>query len=91
MRTIWKFPLEIADEQFVNVPRGATALDVQVQNGVPCIWAIIDEAEPVTARRVLIRGTGHDCSGLEDVAHLGTFQLHDGAIVFHVFDGGEVT
>lgn len=89
MRTIWKKTLVVADEQVVEIPRGSTVLDVQVQRGFPCLWMFVDDAEPKTPRRVLMRGTGHDCSGLSWRNHMGTFQL--GALVFHVFDGGEVT
>jgi len=34
MKTIWKYTLEITDQQFVEVPDGSELLTVQMQNGV---------------------------------------------------------
>ena len=35
MKSIWKFPLTIADRQEVQMPVGAKALTVQLQYGEP--------------------------------------------------------
>lgn len=86
MKTIWKFPLSIADEQYVSMPLGSVVLAVQEQNGLPCAWAIVDDAEQATERvRFCIRGTGHELGDVGD--YVGTFQLHGGDLVFHAFVG----
>ncbi len=36
-------------------------------------------------RTILIIGTGHDISGPEG-EYVGTYQLHDGNLIFHVFE-----
>ena len=86
MRTIYKYPVTIVDEFEVRMPRGAQPLCVQVQNGDPFLWALVDtEAAPV--QRVLqVRGTGHPCDGFIASHFVGSFQLHGGALVFHLFD-----
>ena len=81
---IWKFPLFVSDEQSVDMPADAAILAVQVQNGVPCIWALVGPSfapEPRTFRMV---GTGHEFDG--NGKHVGTFQLASGALVFHLFE-----
>jgi hypothetical protein len=88
--TIWKYPLVVVDEQTVQMPAMATMLCVQLQQESPCLWALVDEINPKTQRRILIRGTGHDASGIVGYRYIGTFQMLEGRLVFHVFDGGDV-
>jgi len=66
----------------------ASLLTVAVQDGAPCIWALVDPAQPSRERRIRIYGTGHSIN--EPGRYIGTFQLLGGTLVFHVFDGGEV-
>ena len=88
MMTIWKFPLEVVDDQIVDMPYGATILTVQAQNDVPCMWALVGTNNALVPRAFHIAGTGHPFNGVGD--YVGTFQLSGGALVFHVFDQGEV-
>lgn len=83
MKTIWKFPLTIADEVSVLVPPGAKPLTVQLQGTIPYLWAIVDpDAKLVTRLKILWRGTGQPLTG-DEGAHLGTVQL--AGLVFHAF------
>lgn len=86
--TIRKFPLEVTDKQRVAMPRGARPLAVQVQYGVPCLWVLCDPEAPASDRLLAIHGTGHRVPEDPGV-HIGSFQMHGGGLVFHVFDGGE--
>jgi len=86
---IYKYTLIVADEQVVDLPAGARLLDVQDQHGQPRLWAIVDPGARLVERKLAMRGTGHDATGLEDAPHVGTFQMRDGLLVFHVFDLGE--
>lgn len=86
--TIWKFPFVIEDVVTVSMPEDATVLSVQVQNGEPCIWAVVDPSNPIVMRIFHLRGTGH---ALGEVGQfIGTFQMMDGGLVFHLFDGDEL-
>lgn len=96
MYTVHKYPidLEAGDLQSITTRRNAKILDVQMQNGVPTIWAFVDTDAPAVERRIVIVGTGHDarkatrqCS---PVSYIGTIQLHNGKLVLHFFDKGEV-
>jgi len=91
MKTIWKFPLSSDDETSVKMPKGAKILDVQVQRGIAVLWALVDTTAPSTRRRLMVKGTGNDCGDVPyHGEHVGTYQLLGGALVFHVFDLGEV-
>lgn len=81
---IWKFPLAVMDEQSVDMPPAARILTVQVQNGVPCIWALVEPFDTLQPRNFRVVGTGFEFDGRGQ--WIGTFQLAFGALVFHVFE-----
>jgi hypothetical protein len=87
MRTIYKYEIETTDTQELNLPYGAEILCVQVQNGKPCIWALIDtEQNLIDEHTIITVGTGHRLGYTFSKAnYLGTYQLQGGALVFHVF------
>lgn len=84
---IWKWALDVVDRQSISMPAGAQILTVQTQYGVPQLWALCDTTLPLTPRIFHIYGTGNVIR--HSVAagwYVGTFQLSDGALVFHVFE-----
>lgn len=86
MTKVYKFPLEISDEKKVLMPEGAKVLTVQVQKGKPCLWAECNpDGEPVL-RTFLIRGTGHPIDDEIEKEYIGTIQMCEGSIIFHVFE-----
>jgi len=60
MHTIWKYQLEIKDEQEILMPKGSLVLSAGLQNNIVCIWVLVDsstgEHEPITIK---IFGTGN--------------------------------
>ncbi len=85
--TIWKFPFDIAGDFELEMPDGARILAVQSQTGIPCLWAACDPAAPKVKRRFRLAGTGHQTT-FDGLEHVGTFQMADGALVWHLFDAG---
>lgn len=84
--TVWKYELEVTDEQVVMMPAYATVLTVHVQKGQPCVWVKADsQATALVERRFFIHGTGHPVNSRAG-RYVGTFQLDGGALVFHVFE-----
>lgn len=86
-RTVWKFPIPwppSASTVFVDMPMGATMLTVQLQYGVPCIWAKVDPLAPHESRRIAIVGTGHGAPP-DSSQYLGTVLLDAGTLVLHFF------
>lgn len=88
MKAVWKFDLRpYPGEDIIEMPYGALLRCVALQGGQPRLWAEIDD-ELMRARRVLRTiGTGQYVNG--DLGeYVGTYQLQDGDIIAHVYDGG---
>jgi hypothetical protein len=90
MKTIWKFSIEVTDEQTIRVPKGSRALTAQMQGNQLCLWVMLDtdNADRGVNMPVYIHGTGH--SVLPEAYHgryLSTVQMDGGALIFHVFVG----
>ena len=89
VKKIYKYELEVTDEQIIKMPEGAKILCVQVQREIPCLWAIVDteKKDKPEKRKIVTRGTGHPLSyGINHTEYIGTFQLLDGSFVGHVFE-----
>jgi hypothetical protein len=83
---VWKFgPLVLTTEQTVKLPRDAEMLTVDIQDDTMFLWALCEPENALVPRTILIYGTGHFVG--EIVRYINSFQLHDGALVFHVFEG----
>jgi hypothetical protein len=85
-RTIWKYTLDVLDEQVIRMPRGAQVLTIQAQHNRPQIWALVSPDAALEARTFACFGTGHPFEGGSSLAYLGTYQIEAGALVFHVFE-----
>lgn len=86
MKTIYKYSFSTADEVEITMPLGAEILTVQTQNETPCIWALVDPGNEPGTRHFRIFGTGHPVN--VDGFYHGTYQLHGGRLVFHIFEIG---
>lgn len=87
-QTIWKYELTITDCQNISMPEGAEILTVQNQNGIPCLWVLVNPKNKTKLRTFEIFGTGHPIlSGMgTSRKYISTFQMKNGNIVFHVFE-----
>lgn len=85
-REIWKFVLEIDNIVTISMPKDAKVLCVQTQREVPCIWAVVDPSAEVEQRKFYVRGTGHPLGKALPSKYIGTFQIENGYLVFHVFE-----
>jgi hypothetical protein len=90
MSVIWKFGLKPneGDSMIATIamPSGAQVLTVQVQAGIPQIWAVVDPKAPIVERRFQVVGTGHPFEMKPSHKYLGTFQMHQGLFVYHLFE-----
>lgn len=85
MKTIYKFPFEVEDVIRIDMPEDAKILSLQMQNGVPCLWAEVQTANPFVTRTFQLFGTGHRVP--EKLGpFVGTFQTHGGSLVFHLYE-----
>ena len=85
--TVWKYPLAIEVEQTIEVPDGANAMIVQLQENTPCIWFAVDPDAENIRRTIRMVGTGM-AELDEQMSYLGTVQL-DG-YVWHYFEVRDV-
>lgn len=89
--TIWKFEIPAQDRFKVIMPKKHKIVHVAVQNNVPCMWAQVGPyptlAEEVDNAEFNFRlvGTGHPIPDIDQLEHVGSFQLHGGALVFHLY------
>lgn len=86
IKAVYKYPLEIQDEQVVLLPTGAKILTVQAQKDRPCLWALVNPTAPNDmALTIRIFGTGHKIQDIDSLEYISTFQSFDGLFVLHVF------
>lgn len=85
MKAIWKFPAPLNGTVAISMPQGAEVLCVQVQNGLPCIWALVEPGNGDGRRWFEWRGTGQEFMGAPG-RYVGTIQLNGGAFVWHLFE-----
>jgi hypothetical protein len=83
---IWKFQFPVQDEFELGMPEGAEILSVQVQNGMPCLWAAVKPGNGMEKREFAVRGTGHEFTPIFKEVYVGTFQLHGGAFIGHLYE-----
>ena len=85
MKTIYKYPIKITDEQEITMPQGAKVIHAgRDPEGTPCVWAQVDtEAKPEPVS-ILVYGTGNPMK-YEPLAHVGSF--NQGPFVWHVYLG----
>lgn len=80
---IWKFALPNALNA-VAMPPGANVLSAQMNNEIPCIWAICDaETKERETRMFCVFGTGEPLPVVPGL-HIGTVQDH--GYVWHIFE-----
>jgi hypothetical protein len=68
------------------MPMGADILSIQVQQGIPTIWAMVDPDAPQVMREFRCLGTGYPVPKGLPMRFIDTVQLMDGELVFHVFE-----
>jgi len=87
-QTIWKFPINPHEIIELEMPYGAKILTVQTQRNEPQLWALVDPHKPPMKRWFRLYGTGHVVEDLviDKSEFIGSFQLDNGALVFHLFE-----
>ncbi len=85
-RIIYKFTLELVHYQSISMPELYQVLDVQVQDGKICLWALVDEplvGDRLETRSFYVYGTGDYVPWAGKQQHIGTVQMDE--LVFHIF------
>ena len=85
MENIYKYQLDFTVKQTV-VGCFKNPLTVQIQNGKPCMWAIVDDEIEKTELLIYMVGTGTydvDEVNVSGKSYIGTTQIN--GLVFHWF------
>jgi hypothetical protein len=87
MNKIWKYILEITDQQYLQLPMGARILSVANQNESLVLYALVNPEEQTTENFVVqIFGTGNPIERLDPMSKfIGTVVMENGKLVWHVF------
>lgn len=86
-KVIYKYQLETTGIQRIYMPFNAEILTTQVQNGILCIWALVNpETIHTECRTIEIHGTGNPMVSDVKRKYIGTYQTLNGAFVGHVFE-----
>lgn len=83
MNIIYKYPLT-GVQTILDLPIGARVLTVQMQGDTPVLWALIDQDEDITAKRIFLSintGVSFETPGVW--AYLSTV-TSDNGIVWHI-------
>jgi hypothetical protein len=84
---VWKYSLDWSAFQQLDMPRGAKVLSLQVQNGEPKVWVLVNGSEPHERRSFGTYATGETLPTGTDLGRfVGTYQRNGGDLVFHVFE-----
>ena len=83
---IYKYTLEITDQQTVMLPPGSRVLSAKEQNGALCMWAMVDPAGANSESYTFyIVGTGNPMSMPPDAVFVDTVVMSYIPLVWHVF------
>lgn len=90
MRTIYKYEVPVEGRFKLLLPKESVVLSFQIQNGVPCIWAMVETAHIDEERKFRLFGTGHPIENIPKGAglhYIGTVQQSQmPALVWHLFE-----
>jgi hypothetical protein len=83
--SIWKFQLSVIDAQTIMMPSDCKILSVQMQDGVICMWALVN-TQSLRQRRIFrVIGTGNPIpEGSQGLSFIATAQ--HSPFVWHIFE-----
>lgn len=87
MKSIYKYTLDIAVSNIIELPLATNILSVESQGDNIVVYGLVDTEEIETADYDFrTYGTGHGTiDDIKDYTFLGTVKMEDGNLMFHVF------
>lgn len=87
-QVVWKYPLQIENEQYIALPADCKILRVGVQDNKPVIWVLTHPADLIESVKIYIFATGQIIN-VEVGEYLGSYEIYGGLEIYHVFKGKE--
>lgn len=84
MKRILKYTLDIVDYQELTLSENSKILSVANQRDNIVLYALTDELTTCTYS-IIMHGTGHPADDVIGAQFIGTVNLYNGALMFHVF------
>jgi len=85
MTVIYKYPIALCGKFTLNLPFGAVIIDIQLQDGYPYLWAIVEPAHAPEERILICAWTGFEFNYAYGLLHIKTLTDIDG-LVWHIFE-----
>lgn len=85
MKKVFKYLLQVADEQTVMLPNNAIILTASVQKDLIYLYALVDESQESSPLTIQMSSTGQEIKNPEELTYISTVQFVIGALVFHLF------
>lgn len=84
MKTVYKYPLAHQAGNKIEIPVLSNIMCLQMQNGTPTIWALVDTNATKEYRHIRIYATGEPFDEGFSHRYVGTYQI--AGFVFHAFE-----
>ena len=83
---VYKYELEITNEQIIRLPFAAEILTILMQGDKCYLWALVNPGNEFNERTICIYGTGHPIPNGIRLKYISTFQIPHLGLVFHSFE-----
>jgi len=85
-KAIYKYPVILDDKFELEMPGGGSVLNVQMQDGSPFLWAIVEPGLNLVKKKFVMVGTGHEYKEeyFSQLRYINTFQVD--SLVLHLFE-----
>ncbi|MCP6727329.1 MAG: hypothetical protein KJI69_04970 [Patescibacteria group bacterium] len=83
MENIYKYPVGLGAFE-LELPKGYKILTVQMQGQEAFMWVVVNPENETEKVKFITRGTGHIYEP-EMQEYIGTFQMANGALIWHLF------
>lgn len=89
MNIIYKFQIPIEYFFEIEMPQYSKIVGFQLQNENPIIWTVCDADLILVKRKFMLIGTGIEIPediNVDFIDYIGTIQMNDAKLVWHLFD-----
>jgi hypothetical protein len=83
-QTIWKYSLDRVIKR-IDIPKDAEFLTLQLQRNTPCLWVLVNPDAELETWEFEIYGTGQPIDSEDLSYYVGTYQISNRDLIFHVF------
>ena len=86
MFKIYKYAIPIEDNFDLELPVGSKILHIASQRDEGFLWALVDPNVHSVKRHFRLAGTGHSINEHLYMNYIGTFQMMNGDLIWHLFE-----